>query len=570
MRIVIPGLLAAVMCMSSAARAEITVQRVAIENSPPVLLLKGEFGRSDDPEAFANEVRATGARVVTFNSDGGSILSAMAYGKAIRALGLSTIQLRAAQCASACALAFVGGVNRQAEPGAIGVHQSSFSPEATIDGQTAVSAIQAVTAQIMTYLIEMGVDPRLLQLSLAVSSDDMRYLTASEMQNYRVTWGRLPDAPTQVPTGSATVAVPTVPAAQSKSPTNGEKALAFVTRYYDEWSKINPTALAYLDQAYSDVVDFYGTQTARTVVMTGKREFAARWPIRAYSVKADSVRIDCSATCRIEGMIDWYARRDAGGRVSSGTAEFAFVWNHAAGKILSEAGTVIETEKDASGPSRLITQWQTLNSLCRGGSGDLPQTQVACDRRETLGRSLQAVGWCYGREGENGYQMGWHACAGVTARATATTPNVRRLSPLDFPPASRQKGETVLPDFKGRDRSFNTFRTRIRDGMRQGPNFNGHYTLIQIGCGTGCSFVVSADNQTGRPSSFPRGGEANMYLQLGYSLGSRLVAAQWFNYESGRCFLEYFDHVNNVWTAIEKSDIGNEATCYRQIVENIP
>ncbi|MFA1676267.1 hypothetical protein ACDY97_26875 [Rhizobium mongolense] len=34
--------------------------------------------------------------------------------------------------------------------------------------------------------------------------------------------------------------------------------------------------------------------------------------------------------------------------------------------------------------------------------------------------------------------------------------------------------KTVLPDFKGRDRDFNRFRTRIREGMREGPNFAGH------------------------------------------------------------------------------------------------
>jgi len=61
--------------------------------------------------------------------------------------------------------------------------------------------------------------------------------------------------------------------------------------------------------------------------------------------------------------------------------------------------------------------------------------------------------------------------------------------------------------------------------------------FADIGCGTGCSFAIVADNKTGRPASFPRGGEANMYLDLDYSLESRLLAAEWFSYDAGRCFL---------------------------------
>ncbi|WP_223567966.1 hypothetical protein [Agrobacterium tumefaciens] len=112
-----------------AALADITLERVPIDNSSPVLLLKGEFTTSDHPDQLAREVAASGAKLITFNSNGGNVMTAMAYGRMIRSLGLSTLQLRSAECASACALAFVGGVNRQAEPGAIGVHQSSFSPE---------------------------------------------------------------------------------------------------------------------------------------------------------------------------------------------------------------------------------------------------------------------------------------------------------------------------------------------------------------------------------------------------------------------------------------------------------
>ncbi len=61
-------------------------------------------------------------------------------------------------------------------------------------------------------------------------------------------------------------------------------------------------------------------------------------------------------------------------------------------------------------PTALISKWTDLNSQCRGGSGDDPKTQRACDRREEVGKQIDQAGWCYGREGQMGYQMQWHAC----------------------------------------------------------------------------------------------------------------------------------------------------------------
>ncbi len=547
-------------------------------------MLKGKFTQSDDPQAFAREVAASGAKVVTFESGGGNVLSAIAYGRVIRTLGLTTFQLRAAECASACTLAFVGGVIRQAEPGSIGVHQSSFSSDTNLDSHAAVTAVQSMTAEIMSYLIEMDVDPKLLQLSLSVPSDDMRYLTASEMRSYRVTSGDISDLPKQIETSKASPE--TVPATGdapvAKTPevvptgaTSEQKALAFLTAYHDAWSMENSSALQFMDRAYGDVVEFYGKATPKTGVIDEKRKFATRWPTRAYTVKPGSERVLCSSTCRVDGVVDWYAKRDVGNRVSSGSAEFSLVWNPSDEKIESETGKVIETDKGASRPVRLLSRWHQENLHCRGSNVNSPETVAACDRREAVGAKLESVGWCYGREGEYGYQMEWHVCDGISSKsnvavaATAQVVSVQQPKPADYPSRARMKGETVLPDFKKRDREFNSFRTRIREGMKQGPNFAGHYSVIQFGCGTGCSGVVVADNRTGRPSRFPRGGEDNMYLDLQFQVDSRLLAAQWLDYDTNRCFIEFFDYDRQSWNVMSKVDVGGSEACYRSIGENL-
>ncbi|KSV91956.1 hypothetical protein N181_30510 [Sinorhizobium fredii USDA 205] len=150
-------------------------------------MVTGDFAYEDDLSAFVAVVRAHRAVAVAFNSPGGNVSKAMELGRLIRSEGFVTIQSRGSECASACALAFLGGLQRFAQPGSIGVHRSSFSDTRSMSVDDAVSHIQRLTADIMAYISEMGADPALLQLALQYASGDMRYLSLSEMAQFRVT-----------------------------------------------------------------------------------------------------------------------------------------------------------------------------------------------------------------------------------------------------------------------------------------------------------------------------------------------------------------------------------------------
>ena len=104
------------------------------------------------------------------------------------------------------------------------------------------------------------------------------------------------------------------------------------------------------------------------------------------------------------------------------------------------------------------------------------------------------------------------------------------------------RGPPVVPDFQGRDRDFKNYRTRIRNGIKEGPNFAGRYKVIQFGCGTGCTVVIVADVSTGRVYSFPHGGEYDQELRLEYRISSNLIRAWWVpNPENtDRCLQEDF------------------------------
>lgn len=172
---------------ASQVRAELTYSAGVTSSGVRFLLVHGDFEAGDDVLEFSRFVAASNPEVVTFNSPGGAIYKAMEIGRAIRFHGLTTFQPKANECASACSLAFLGGRTRIAEAGSIGVHKSFFGGGSRMSADNAVSSVQQVTADIIGYIREMGADPALLELSLRYESWDVRYLSASEMAQYRIT-----------------------------------------------------------------------------------------------------------------------------------------------------------------------------------------------------------------------------------------------------------------------------------------------------------------------------------------------------------------------------------------------
>lgn len=149
-------------------------------------------------------------------------------------------------------------------------------------------------------------------------------MTASEMRAYRVTSGsleELPDrvaaiaAPSTTPKEEAAVPNGTPIAVEPPKMTNEQKAIAFAIEYHNAWSMGKTMALQFMDKAYGSVVDFYGKPVAKALVVADKKNFALRWPTRAYDIKHGSERARCEATCRVSGVVEWYAKRDIGDRV---------------------------------------------------------------------------------------------------------------------------------------------------------------------------------------------------------------------------------------------------------------
>jgi len=123
------------------------------------------------------------------------------------------------------------------------------------------------------------------------------------------------------------------------------------------------------------------------------------------------------------------------------------------------------------------------------------------------------------------------------------------------------QGQVRLPDFAGRDRKYASFRTRIREGMSTGPDFAGHYAIIQIGCGTGCSFVLVGDVATGQVYDFPYGGEEYQQMQIIRSAKNYNLTVVWIANE--RCHRDWLTWQRASFTSIGRIDLGPSDVCER-------
>lgn len=66
-----------------------------------------------------------------------------------------------------------------------------------------------------------------------------------------------------------------------------------------------------------------------------------------------------------------------------------------------------------------------------------------------------------------------------------------------FPVAQAERFRGKPAPVRLASREARRYRTAIREGAREGPNFAGHYTIVQWGCGAGCVQFAVVDAKTG-------------------------------------------------------------------------
>lgn len=127
--------------------------------------------------------------LVDFDSPGGSLVGGTELGRAIRANGFRTsvgmnAPAKERLCASACAYAFLGGVDRIIHPdSSFGIHQF-YGDSGSLSG---VELAQDVIADLLEYVSTMGISADFVKVASGTSAQEMTWLNPAESLTMRVT-----------------------------------------------------------------------------------------------------------------------------------------------------------------------------------------------------------------------------------------------------------------------------------------------------------------------------------------------------------------------------------------------
>lgn len=142
--------------------------------------------------------------------------------------------------------------------------------------------------------------------------------------------------------------------------------------------------------------------------------------------------------------------------------------------------------------------------------------------------------------------------ATILAMAATAVQAAQKPPFSDYPARIIYRGPVIYPDFHGRDRDANLYRTRIKDGIRNGATFAGKYAVITFGCGTGCVAGYVVDVSNGYVHNLPLYGEPYQGLDYTFQVDSTLINARWYDMESEQCIVQSFNLKNDSYDLISK------------------
>jgi hypothetical protein len=314
-----------------------------------VIAVVGDLDVGDEKK-FVDLALSTEAALVVFESPGGNLIAGIEIGKAIHLKGFGTLVPDGVQCASACALAWLGGrIRFMGETGRIGFH-AAYTDR---DGQASVSA--SGNALVGAYLNQLGLPMPAIMYITDAPPDSMQWLNFADAQRFGIDVKRAGgDSASHTETSST-------PASPSKQSITAKSMLAIKAATYQYVSEGNAEAsqaIIYLDSVYSDRVRYYGKDFPKSDVLMDKRKFFDRWPLRNYSVRPDTLNVYCETDrlCAVQGVLDWTASNAT--RVSSGSSAFSLSWTRdgATWKLVSELSKVLSRSVRARSPGETVLQ----------------------------------------------------------------------------------------------------------------------------------------------------------------------------------------------------------------------
>lgn len=162
--------------------------RLRFEETGDAVLLTGTIA-GGDAERFDEWLEGRDApQTIRLHSPGGSVMDALAIGRTIRDIEADTLMESGDICFSACPYVLAGGATRTVDEDAlVGVHQHYFDENVALPAFIAVEDIQRGQAAVVGYLSDMGIDLRIMELSLSTPPDEIYVLLPEELDEYGMT-----------------------------------------------------------------------------------------------------------------------------------------------------------------------------------------------------------------------------------------------------------------------------------------------------------------------------------------------------------------------------------------------
>lgn len=328
----------------------------ALEPTSALVVIEGDLELTDI-ESFRSKIASLSKATVAFRSDGGSLLAGIRIGMLIRVKNFITVVPDQAQCASACAVAWLGGVHRFMGAGSkVGFHAAYIQK----GGATAESG--PGNAVLGAYLDQIGLPEDAIIYITQAAPSSMKWLTMDEAAQHGIDVALLPPAdpaPAAAPgtataTAAAAAAVVTAP---EPPPLTGlaARAIGRVSELAARWSSPNAEMLGALDEFYGDKVFYHGKVVPRQAVLSEKKYFAERWPQRSYKIRPHSLSVSCNAAevCRVQGVMDRELANAKTNATSRDVTSFDYSFARAGEslRIASETSSVSKLPAPASGGS---------------------------------------------------------------------------------------------------------------------------------------------------------------------------------------------------------------------------
>jgi hypothetical protein len=301
------------LCIPFSVQAAEFSKSASPSGGPDIIFVVGDLTTGDD-RRFIDVALNSEKAIVAFQSPGGNLLAGIEIGKAICLKGFATFVPDTVQCSSACALAWLGGrVRYMSNRARVGFHAAFVNA----GGQVAVSS--AGNALVGAYLNQLGLPASAIIYITDAPPEGIQWLSFADAQRYGIDVQLF-----NLPARSAAVQ------SRSASDSVASSQVASVTKevyeYVSATNRSSDLALSYLEDKYPDQVNYYGKELPKTSVLSDKRAFFKKWPVREYSIRPTSMNVDCRTTseCKTEGIIDW----EASGPIlnSKGAFSFTLLW----------------------------------------------------------------------------------------------------------------------------------------------------------------------------------------------------------------------------------------------------